>query len=87
MSDTDRILAGQFNRRGFMRMAGTTTLGAAVLAAVASGVHASVAEAVSTFVAYQPDEHQPDPELGEVYADAYRRYRDVYRALRPVFSS
>jgi spermidine/putrescine transport system substrate-binding protein len=33
VSDTDRIFAERLNRRGFMRMAGATTLGAAVLAA------------------------------------------------------
>ena len=33
MTDIDRILAGRYDRRGFMRMAGATTLGAAVLAA------------------------------------------------------
>jgi xylulokinase len=63
----------------------TTATGAAILAAVASGVHASVAEAVDAFVAFQPDEHQPDPERREAYDDAYRRYRDVYFALKPVF--
>src|SRR4029453_9791990 len=33
MIDIDRILAERYDRRGFMRMAGATTLGAAVLAA------------------------------------------------------
>ena len=33
MTDIDRILAERYDRRGFMRMAGATTLGAAVLAA------------------------------------------------------
>jgi xylulokinase len=65
----------------------TTATGAAILAAVGSGVHASVAEAVDAFVAYQPDEHQPDPERRQRYDEAYRRYRDVYYALRPVFGS
>lgn len=65
----------------------TTATGAAILAAVASGVHASVADAVKAFVAYRPDEHQPDPGSREVYDDAYRRYRDLYAALKPVFSA
>ena len=64
----------------------TTATGAAVLAAVASGVHASVSDAVKAFVAYRPEEHEADPERREVYDDAYRRYRDVYEALRPVFA-
>jgi xylulokinase len=63
----------------------TTATGAAILAAVASGLHASVADAVKAFVAYRPDEHRPDPEHREVYDDAYRRYREVYSALKPVF--
>jgi xylulokinase len=63
----------------------TTATGAAILAAVGSGMHSSVAEAVDAFVAYQPDEHIPDPERHELYADAYRQYRDVYFALKPVF--
>jgi xylulokinase len=63
----------------------TTATGAAILAAVASGVHATVADAVKAFVAYRPDEHLPDPERREVYDDAYRRYRDLYAALKAVF--
>jgi xylulokinase len=63
----------------------TTATGAAILAAVGAGVHASVAEAVDAFVAYRPEEHLPDPAASEAYEEAYRRYRDVYFALRPVF--
>jgi sugar (pentulose or hexulose) kinase len=63
----------------------TTATGAAILAAVGSGVHASVPEAVSAFVDYQPDEHVPDPERQQRYTEAYHRYREVYFALKPVF--
>jgi xylulokinase len=63
----------------------TTATGAAILAAVGSGVHSSMAEAVDAFVAYQPHEQLPDPERHELYAQAYRRYREVYFALKPVF--
>jgi xylulokinase len=63
----------------------TTATGAAILAAVGAGVHANVAEAVAAFVAYQPQEQLPDPERHQAYADAYRRYREVYFALKPVF--
>jgi len=63
----------------------TTATGAAVLAAVGSGVHESVAGAVEAFVTYQPDEHQPDPERHQAYSEAYRHYRDCYYALKPVF--
>jgi hypothetical protein len=37
-------------------------------------------------VAFLPDEHQPDPEMREAYDAAYALYRDVYFALRPVFT-
>jgi xylulokinase len=63
----------------------TTATGAAILAAVGAGVHGNVAEAVAAFVAYQPQEHLPDPEAHQAYSDAYRRYREVYFALKPVF--
>ena len=63
----------------------TTATGAARMAAVGAGVHASVAEVVAAFVDYQPDEHVPDPERHQLYSSAYHRYRDVYYALKPVF--
>ncbi len=63
----------------------TTATGAAILAAVGAGLHAGVADAVAAFVSYQPEEQVPDPERHQQYADAYRRYRDVYYALKPVF--
>jgi xylulokinase len=65
----------------------TTATGAAILAAVASGVHRRVSDAVEAFVAFRPDQHEPDPERRDVYDEAYRRYRDVYFALKPVFST
>ena len=64
----------------------TTATGAAILAAVASGVHATVADAVKAFVSFRPEEHQPDPIAREAYDSAYRRYRDVYFALKPTFA-
>ncbi len=63
----------------------TTATGAAILAAVGSGVHANVAGAVTSFVSFRPDEHQPDPTVRELYDDAYRRYRELYFALVPIF--
>ena len=50
-------------------------------------MHASVADAVEAFVAFRPEGHEPDPERTEIYDAAYRRYRDVYYALKPVFAS
>ncbi len=63
----------------------TTATGAAILAAVGSGVHETVAGAVDAFVSFRPEEHQPDPDRRAIYDEAYRRYRDVYFALTPVF--
>jgi len=65
----------------------TTATGAAILAAVGAGLHPTVGDAVKAFVEYEPDEHQPDPERRETYNESYRRYRDLYAALRPVFGA
>ena len=65
----------------------TTATGAAILAAVGSGVHAGVADAVDAFVSFRPDEHEPDPAAREAYDEAYRRYRELYFALAPIFGS
>jgi xylulokinase len=64
----------------------TTATGAAILAATGAGMHQDVAEAARAMVAYQPEEHQPDPRHREAYEDAYRRYRALYFALKPVFA-
>ena len=64
----------------------TTATGAAILAAVGAGIHLTVGAAVEAFVSYQPEEHRPDPDVREVYDEAYLRYRKVYASLRPVFS-
>ena len=65
----------------------TTATGAAILAAVGAGLHPSVGETVASFVRYRPEEHAPDPAAVEAYHEAYRRYRDVYFALKPVFAA
>jgi xylulokinase len=65
----------------------TTATGAAILAAVGSGVHENVADAVKAFVSYRSEEHQPDATIRDVYDDAYVRYRSVYFALKPVFEA
>ena len=65
----------------------TTATGAAILAAVASGVRGSIVDAVDAFVSYRPDVHEPDPSTSDLYEDAYGRYRSVYEALRPVFNA
>src|SRR6476619_4488543 len=64
----------------------TTAAGAASLAAVGSGERPGIGQAVQSFVTFEPDEHQPDPQARDAYEDAYRLYRDVYFALKPVFA-
>jgi xylulokinase len=63
----------------------TTATGAAMIAAVGAGLHASVADAARAFVRYEPGEVAPNPATEEGYEAAYRLYRDVYFALKPVF--
>jgi xylulokinase len=65
----------------------TTATGAAILAAVGSGLHATVADAVKSFVSFRPEEHEPDQAARDAYDEAYQRYRDVYHAMKPVFAS
>ncbi|HEY1331495.1 MAG TPA: FGGY family carbohydrate kinase [Actinomycetota bacterium] len=65
----------------------TTATGAAVLAAVAAGLYGSVADATAAFVAYRPEEDEPDPRHREAYEDAYRRYRETYFAMKPTFAT
>jgi xylulokinase len=63
----------------------TTAGGAAVLAAVGCGLYSSCAEAAESFVDFEPNEHRPDTAAREAYDRAYRVYRDVYAAAKPVF--
>ena len=65
----------------------TTATGAAILAAVGSGVHSSIGDATRAFVRFRPEGHEPDPAVRDAYDAAYRRYREVYFALKPVFAS
>jgi sugar (pentulose or hexulose) kinase len=63
----------------------TTAAGAAIIAAVGSGECPGIGQAVASFVTFEPDEHEPDAENRDAYEDAYRLYREVYFALKPVF--
>ncbi len=65
----------------------TTATGAAILAAVGSGLYGSVADAVGRFVALRDEVHEPDVTTRDRYDESYARYRAVYAALRPVFAS
>jgi xylulokinase len=58
-------------------------LGAAMLAAVAAGWRATVADAAAAFVRVSPAA-TPGPDAGR-YADAHAAYRELYPALTPTF--
>jgi sugar (pentulose or hexulose) kinase len=60
------------------------TLGAAVLAGVATGRYADVAEAASQMVP-PGTTYQPNPGLRGVYDEVYGHYQATYEALCPVF--
>ena len=57
--------------------------GAALLGGVAAGVFTDVQEAVAATVRVR-DTIEPGPEWIEPYAHAYRRFRSLYPALRPL---
>ena len=65
----------------------TTATGAAILAAVGAELFPDVSQATGSFVSYEPEEHRPDLEAQQRYEEVYRRYREVYFALKPVFGS
>ena len=62
---------------------GDASYGAALIAAVGSGVFASEAEAVGTCVAFGPD-ISPDPERAAVYDRLFDRYRRVKDLLTEI---
>jgi xylulokinase len=64
----------------------TTARGAAILAALGAGLHRSVAAACETMASPVVDEIQPDESRHELYVRAYAKYRELYAALRPLFS-
>lgn len=59
-------------------------LGAALLGGVAAGAYASIAEACGASVRYG-ETAEPDPDTFDACRGAYRTYRELYPALRPIF--
>ena len=59
-------------------------LGGAMLAAVACGEYASVAEAADKIVKLKATE-TPDPELAAKYELRYQQYRQIYPAMKAIF--
>jgi len=60
--------------------------GDAMLAGIASGVFADLDEAAAAMVVRQ-DVFLPDSGTRTAYDDAYRRYLDLFEALRPAFAA
>lgn len=59
----------------------TSATGAALLAAVAAGHYATIADAVDAVVELDPEPIEPDAAHREVYEDAYQDYRTLFTAL------
>lgn len=62
----------------------TTALGAALLAWVGVGAHATLAEASEQVVRIR-ERYEPKPAAQAAYAEAYAFYRDAYFTLLPLF--
>jgi xylulokinase len=62
----------------------TTATGAAMLAAIGSGLYPDVAGAVDAFVSYHPDALEPDAHRHQQYQETYAGYRELYYAVRPL---
>jgi len=63
-----------------------TTLGAAILAGVGTGVYKSFDEAVRRTIAVKHT-YEPNPALKEIYFEGYRKYRSLYEHLEPLMQS
>lgn len=59
-------------------------MGGAMLAAVACGEFASVKEAADKMVKVK-ERIEPDAALAAKYEEQYRKFRQIYPALKPVF--
>ena len=63
----------------------STCLGAGMLASAAVGIHPSITEAAAAMSGTGRC-YYPDPSAAAVYERLFAVYRDIYPALRPVFS-
>jgi xylulokinase len=64
----------------------TTARGAAILAALGAGLHPSVASACAAMASPAVDEIQPDESRHLLYVQVHARYRELYAALKPLFT-
>jgi xylulokinase len=63
-----------------------TTLGAAILAGVGTGVYGSFDEAVRRTISVRRT-HEPNPDMQKTYDEGYRKYRVLYERLEPLMQS
>ena len=63
-----------------------TTLGAAILAGVGTGVYGSFEEAAERTVSVKMT-YAPDPEMRAVYDKGYETYRKLYPALEEIMNA
>ncbi|MBQ9064596.1 MAG: xylulokinase [Blautia sp.] len=63
-----------------------TTLGAAILAGVGTGMYSGYEEAVALTV-HETRRHEPNPENREVYDRAYSKYLKLYESLKELMHS
>jgi len=64
----------------------TSAVGAAMLAAVAAGIHDDL-ETCARLVTARAELVDPDAGRGIAYAEAYHRYRRLFESLRPMFEA
>jgi xylulokinase len=63
-----------------------TTLGAAILAGVGTGVYGGFPEAVEKTITVSRV-HEPDAALQDVYEEGYKKYRALYERLEPMMQT
>jgi xylulokinase len=64
-----------------------TAVGAALLAMVGGGLAPDLDAAIACAVHVRPERHEPDPAARAAYEDAYGRYRALFDAVEPTWSS
>jgi len=81
-----RILASTLRQPvRLVREQESTALGAGMLAAAASGLHADIPAAADAMSGVR-DTFDPDPKLSPAYDRLFETYRGIYPALRPTFA-
>ena len=66
-----------------LKTADAGTVGSAMLTGIAVGCFENLEDAAAHMVR-ETKTYEPSPEMTEQYANIYRRYRELYRAVRPL---